>query len=146
MSGIRICINTNVFLNVINREEPFYSDSRTILSVIDERKIVGVVPTLVIAEILTGYFANNKDTEAEEFVSALSTNENLKISPLGMEIALISSRIKAKTGLRLPDAVVLGTAVQERADFLVTNDGHFPREFEHLKVLNPSAMAANLSD
>lgn len=80
MSGIRICIDTNVFLNVINREEPFYSDSRTILSVIDERKIVGVVPTLVIAEILTGYFANNKDTEAEEFVSALSTNENLKIS------------------------------------------------------------------
>ena len=82
MSGIRICIDTNVFLNVINREEPFYSDSRTILSVIDAGKIVGIVPTLVIAEILTGYFANNKDTEAEEFVSSLSTNENLKISPL----------------------------------------------------------------
>ena len=80
-----------MFLNVINREEPFYSNSRTILSLIDAGKIVGVVPTLVIAEILTGYFVNNKDTEAEEFVSSLSTNENLKISPLGMEIALISS-------------------------------------------------------
>ena len=95
MSGTKICIDTNAFLNVINREGPFYSYSRKILSAIDDGKIEGAVPTLVIAEILTGYFANKRDTESEEFLSVSSTNENLKIVPQSTEIALISSRIKA---------------------------------------------------
>ncbi len=95
MSGTKICIDTNVFLNVINREDPFYSYPRKILSAIDDGKIEGAVPTLVIAEILTGYFANKRDTESEEFLSVSSTNENLKIVPQSTEIALISSRIKA---------------------------------------------------
>ena len=146
MSAIRICIDTSVFLNVINRENPFYSYSRKILSAIDDGKIEGSVPTLVIAEILTGYFANRRDTEAEEFLSVSSTNENLKIVPLSTEIALISSRIRASTGLRLLDAVVLGTAVQWHADFLVTNDEHFPKVFGNLKVLDSRGMAVNLND
>ena len=121
MSGIKICIDTNVFLNVINKEDPFHSYSRKILSAVDDGKIEGAVPTLVIAEILTGYFANKRDTEAEEFLSTSSTNENLKIVPLSTEIALTSSKIRASTGLRLPDAVVLGTAVQWNADLNPTH-------------------------
>ncbi len=146
MSGTKICIDTNAFLNVINREGPFYSYSRKILSAIDDGKIEGAVPTLVIAEILTGYFANRRDTEAEEFLSTSSTNENLKIVPLSTEISLISSKIRASTGLRLPDAVVLGTAVQWNADFLVTNDEHFPKVLGNLKVLDSRGMVANLND
>ncbi|MCL6002328.1 MAG: PIN domain-containing protein [Candidatus Thermoplasmatota archaeon] len=42
MSGIKTCIDTNVFLNVIHSDPSFYSYSRKILSAID-RGIAGVV-------------------------------------------------------------------------------------------------------
>ena len=124
----------------------FHSYSRKILSAVDDGKIEGAVPTLVIAEILTGYFTNKRDTEAEEFLSTSSTNKNLKIVPMSTEIAMISSKIRAFTGLRLPDAVVLGTAVQWHADFLVTNDELFPKVLGNLKVLDSRRMVANLND
>jgi predicted nucleic acid-binding protein len=42
MSGIKTCIDTNVFLNVIHRDPSFYSYSRKILSAIDRVKIEGI--------------------------------------------------------------------------------------------------------
>ncbi len=48
--------------------------------------------------------------------------------------------------MRLPDAVVLGTAVQRHADYLVTNDEHFPKVLGKFKVLDSRGMAANLND
>ncbi len=146
MSGIRICIDTNVFLNVINKEGTFYANSSKILYALARGKLEAVVPTLVIAEILTGYYASKKDSEANEFLSVSLTNEHLRISPLSVEIAAISSKIRANTGLRLPDAVVLGTALQDKADFLVTNDEHFPKVFGNLKVLGSKGMVAELKD
>lgn len=61
MSGIRVCIDTNVFLNVLNRERKFYCDSKRVLNAVDQGKLIAVIPTLVIAEILTGFYTDSKD-------------------------------------------------------------------------------------
>ena len=55
MSGIRVCIDTNIFLNVLNKERRFYSDSKQVLNAVDQGKLKAVIPTLVIAEMLTGF-------------------------------------------------------------------------------------------
>jgi AbrB family looped-hinge helix DNA binding protein len=35
-SSIRVCVDTNVFLNVLNRKLNFYSDSKEVLNAIDQ--------------------------------------------------------------------------------------------------------------
>jgi len=49
-------IDTNVFLNVKNREEPFYASSKTVLDSVDDGKNKALLSTVVLAEICAGYY------------------------------------------------------------------------------------------
>ena len=82
MSGIRVCIDTNVFLNVLNRESVFYHDSKEVLNAVDLGTLEAVIPTLVIAEILTGFYTDNKDDKAEQFLSTIISNKNIEVVQL----------------------------------------------------------------
>jgi len=53
---MEVVIDTNVFLNVKNREEPFYSYSEQLLNSIDEGRNKAVLPTIVVAEVCCGYY------------------------------------------------------------------------------------------
>ena len=46
MNGIRVCVDTNVFLNVLNKETPYYKHSREVLLAIESGVLEGIIPTL----------------------------------------------------------------------------------------------------
>ena len=141
MSGIRVCIDTNVFLNVLNRESVFYHDSKEVLNAVDLGTLEAVIPTLVIAEILTGFYTDNKDDKAEQFLSTIISNKNIEVVQLSIEIAASSAVVRAKTGMRLPDAMVMSTALHEKVDYMVTNDGNFPDSFQGLRSIKSAELA-----
>ena len=141
MSGIRVCIDTNVFLNVLNRESVFYQDSKEVLNAVDLGTLEAVIPTLVIAEILTGFYTDNKDDKAEQFLSTIISNKNIEVVQLSIEIAASSAVIRAKTGMRLPDAMVMSTALHEKVDYMVTNDRNFPDSFQGLRSIKSAELA-----
>ncbi|MGC8515126.1 MAG: type II toxin-antitoxin system VapC family toxin [Thermoplasmata archaeon] len=76
MSGIRVCIDTNVFLSVLNKEREFYSSSKQVLNAVDRGKLKAVIPTLVISEIISGFYTDNKDDKATQFLSTIISNTN----------------------------------------------------------------------
>ena len=141
MSGIRVCIDTNVFLNVLNRESVFYHDSKEVLNAVDLGTLEAVIPTLVIAEILTGFYTDNKDDKAEQFLSTIISNKNIEVVQLSIEIAASSAVVRAKTGMRLPDAMVMSTALHEKVDYMVTNDRNFPDSFQGLRSIKSAELA-----
>jgi predicted nucleic acid-binding protein len=141
MSGIRVCIDTNVFLNVLNRESVFYQDSKEVLNAVDLGTLEAVIPTLVIAEILTGFYTDNKDDKAEQFLSTIISNKNIEVVQLSIEIAASSAVVRAKTGMRLPDAMVMSTALHEKVDYMVTNDRNFPDSFQGLRSIKSAELA-----
>ena len=141
MSGIRVCIDTNVFLNVLNRESVFYQDSKEVLNAVDLGTLEAVIPTLVIAEILTGFYTDNKGDKAEQFLSTIISNKNIEVVQLSIEIAASSAVVRAKTGMRLPDAMVMSTALHEKVDYMVTNDGNFPDSFQGLRSIKSAELA-----
>ena len=73
-----ISLDTNIFLNVKNKEEPFFEDSLMVLDLIDENKVMCVLSTIVLAEMCAGYYENKieeinevKVISAEELCEAL---------------------------------------------------------------------------
>ena len=104
MSGIRVCIDTNVFLNVLNRERKFYSNCKRVLNAVDQGKLIAVIPTLVISEILTGFYTDSKDDKADRFLFTIIANKNIEVVQLSIEIAALAAVIRSRTGLRLPVA------------------------------------------
>jgi predicted nucleic acid-binding protein len=85
-------------------------------------KLRFAVTTVTIAEVLTGPFKARKDDLARRYRMAL---ESWRVIPLDVDIAESAARYRAETGLRLPDAVQLASAVAINAFALVTHDRDF---------------------
>jgi predicted nucleic acid-binding protein len=135
MSGIRVCIDTNVFLNVLNKEETHYPHSKEVLLSVDKGILEAVIPALVISEVMTGFYLDKRNSDAEHFLSAIITDKRNVIAPLNLDIAVSSAKVKACTGLKLPDSIILATAIKTRAKFLVSNDNRFPESYEGVRIV-----------
>ena len=66
--------------------------------------------------------------------SAIATMEGffrffgeMHVVPLDENVARAAARIRAMSGLALPDAVVVATALEHEAGIIVTNDARWPR-------------------
>ncbi len=135
MSGIRACIDTNVFLNVLNKEATHYSYSKEVLLSVEKGNLEAVIPTLVISEVLTGFYLENRNSDAEQFLSAVIADKRMITVPLTLDIAITSAKVRANTGLKLHDSMILATAIKSRARFLISNDDRFPKSYEGVSTI-----------
>ena len=85
-------------------------------------KLRFAVTTVTIAEVLTGPFKARKDDLAWQYRRVL---ESWRVIPLNVDIAESAARFRAETGLRLPDAIQLASAIAINAFALVTHDRDF---------------------
>jgi len=123
--GLRVCLDTNVFVAVMNKEEDGkYCEA--ILDAIDDGKLDGIVPTLVLAEVLVGYYKNKEFKLADRFLACIA--RSFKVVSLDIEISKSSAKLRSEYGMRLPDAIVVATALKF-ADCLITKDEELVRKF-----------------
>jgi len=115
-------IDTNVFLNVKNKEKPYYDYSKNILDSIDDGINKAFVSTVVIAEICSGYYLTREIQAKEEFLLHLLSSQNYEVVNVSVSIADEAARIRSETGLKLPDAIIAATGTIKKAKYVVTND------------------------
>jgi predicted nucleic acid-binding protein len=86
-----------------------------------------VVPASAYAELLVGPMRRGPEAVAtvDDFLAALPA----EVVPLGREVARAAAELRARHPgrLRLPDAFVLGTAIELGADLVLTADRRWPR-------------------
>jgi predicted nucleic acid-binding protein len=97
-----------------------------------EGEIQIAISTIAMAEVLAGPFKHGQDVLAKRYEKALG---GFDVVPVSQEIAVTAARIRASTGLRLPDALQAATALEIGAVALVTHDRDFPR-LADLRVLH----------
>lgn len=132
---MRIGLDTNVFLNVKNKEKQFYQFSNAILKAIDNNELEAVISIVTIAELCVGYYKTNELREKMEFISGLYSNQNYKIIDLDLKVADKSGEIKNMTRLRLPDSIITASSVLEQASYLITNDNRFDNAKDFIPIL-----------
>ena len=122
MNGIRISLDTNVILNVINKEEPFFDSSRQLLDKISDGELEGVISTVVLSEFLTGFYMNNDIKSSKIFKESLIESRTFIIMPVDTQIADLAAKIRSKDKIKLPDAIILATAILSKSTYLVSSD------------------------
>lgn len=94
------------------------------------------ISTIAIAEVLAGPFKHRQDVLAKRYEKALSSFD---VVPVSQDIAVTAARIRASTGLRLPDALQAATALETGAVALVTHDRDFSRLADLRVILGEAA-------
>lgn len=80
--------------------------------------------TITLAEVLVGPLRHGQDTLARRYERALA---GFELVPVSAEVAATAARLRATSGLRLPDALQAATAIECGAVALVTHDRDFSR-------------------
>lgn len=125
--GMKICLDTNIFLNVKNKEEPFYQYSEAILNAIDNGDLEAIVSIITIAELCVGYYKAGEIIGKDEFIAGLYSNQHYDIIDMNLKIADKSGEIKNKSNLKLPDCIITASTLLEGASCLITNDERFEK-------------------
>ena len=131
---MNVSVDTNIFVGVLNRES-LSASSKEILDRIDSGSLDCVVSTVVIAEMCAGYHLAGQAREKDDFLTHLQGSQNYDIVELSGSIADQAGRIKATTGLKLPDAIIVASAVKGEAECLITNDESLKKAEKFIKVV-----------
>ena len=90
-------IDTNVFISVINKESD-YAESKKVLDMVDDGKVKGVVSTIVVAEICSGYEGQDSK-EKDEFLAHILGSSNYEIAEVTVPVAMDAGNLRARKGL-----------------------------------------------
>ena len=133
-----VALDTNIFVSAINREAG-HEQSKQVLDWIDEGKINGIVSTIVIAEICSGYEDAGNSSEKDEFLGHLLGSSNYKIADVTVPIAMDAGSLRSKGKKKLPDALIIASALHHGAEFLISNDDTIGNPSpDHVKALSAS--------
>ena len=91
-----------------------------------------VVPAVAYAEVLVGAIRRGRGSEAtaERFF-----REATRVEAATLEIARTAARIRAKHGVRLPDALVIATGIELNANQILTADRRWSRVDRRVRVV-----------
>jgi predicted nucleic acid-binding protein len=74
------------------------------------------------AELLVKPYQENNSAAREAINFFLEEFPNLNVVPLNREISQQAAKIRAESGLRMPDAIILATAISNQCDLFLGND------------------------
>jgi len=127
----RIALDTSVFIYHLQANPTYIGLTDEIFAWLQRPKSQGVTSTITMSELLVQPYRGRNQQKADEIYGLLSTFPNLAWIPPSLEIADTAARLRAKHGLRTPDALEAATAIQTG---LVTNHASF-RTLSNLEIL-----------
>lgn len=143
--AITVLIDTNIILNAKNVNESYSTYSLQILDAVEDGLIQGIISIISIAELCTGYYSQGDMKGKEELLAHLISNKDFVIVDLDLEIADAAAKIRADTGLRLPDAIIIAAGMAKGAQYLVTHDKELKKASRYLEVISPRELFSKIS-
>ncbi|MDE1821445.1 MAG: PIN domain-containing protein [Euryarchaeota archaeon] len=122
MSGIVAVLDTNIFLNVLNREEVFLEASSEVLRRVDAAEFDGITSVVTVAELCAGYDATNDGLARDSLLRRLYGSRGLRVLDVDRRTAELAGSLRAEFGLALPDAIVAATGITHGATHVITHD------------------------
>jgi len=142
--GVTAVLDTNIFLNVKNREEPYYEPSKQVLDAVDNGELQAIISIISIAELCAGYYSAGDERGKQEMIMHLMASKGFNIVELDVKLADAAGRIRAETGLRLPDAIIVASGLEKGATYIVTHDEEFKRANQYLVAVTSQELIRRL--
>lgn len=127
-------LDAGVIIALLDASDAHHAAAVHALRECRERQDDLVLPASAYAEILVGPFRRNGNavSTVDSFIDALPA----RVEPISRQTAARAAELRAKhNALRLPDALVVATALALKADILLTTDRRWPKLNVHVEVI-----------
>ena len=133
---MKIALDTNILIYFLEGTEPYASKVENLLNSFMKRENRGMTSTINIAEVLTGFYVAGDEKRANKTKRLLRdlTRNGFEIVPVTFKIADLAASIRAKRGGKLPNALIVATAIDQAANFIYSQDENLQRFNEDIKV------------
>ncbi len=135
MKGKRIMADSNVVLYAFAKNEDVRKHAA--IEILAAKPCISVQVVSEVLSVLYRKFSFNHE-QAQEVCNVLTTS--LQVFPVGVAEIAAALTIKSKTGYSYWDSLIIATALQNRCDFLYTEDLHHEQKIDDkLTIINPFA-------
>jgi len=126
----RIALDTSVILAAGDAADPRQPCARWLLDEIERGRFAfAVISSLTVAEALVRA-VNSSFEEGIAAQTALRNFPHLTVAALDFDIAVEVAHVRATTKLKMPDAIVLGTAIAHQVEAVVHGDDEWATKAE----------------
>jgi predicted nucleic acid-binding protein len=122
----RIYLDANAIIYSVEKIEPFWELLRPLWLTAQRGEAVLFGSELLLLETLVKPFQIGDDELTDTFRNLLYSQE-MNLLPITRDIIEDAARIRAKMGLKTPDAIHAATALITGCDLFLTNDSGFKR-------------------
>jgi len=132
----KVALDSNILIYFLEDIKPYADNAENLLSSFMKREKIGIISTISIAEILTGFYASEDEERiqnAKRFLEDL-THDGFEIVQVTFEIADLAAQLRAKRGGKLPDALIIATALKKGAKTIYSQDQELQRFKKDIKV------------
>lgn len=128
-------LDAGVIIGVLDGDDAHHEAARSALSKAIERGDALAVPASAYAECLVAPARRGRD--AMRAVDRFLTDLPADVEPITRQVASRAAELRARHGrrLRLPDALILATAMHLRADLVITTDRGWPKSDISIEVI-----------
>jgi predicted nucleic acid-binding protein len=120
-------LDAGTIIGVLDANDPHHEAAKATLTAALGRGDALAVPASAYAECLVGPARRGRD--AIHRVDAFLADLPAEVEPISRQVAVRAAQLRARHGakLRLPDALVLATALHRGAERVITTDRGWPR-------------------
>jgi len=126
-AGSLVGIDTVAWIYLLERHPEHHRTVHAFFSRLEAGEVRGVISALVLAELLVPAFRAGDAARARELARALERFPHLRIVDLDGAVAARAAALRARYGLRTPDAIHCATAIGAGCDVFLTNDAKLLR-------------------
>lgn len=123
----KVALDSSILIYHLEDAEPYSGLTEIALAAVAEGAPAAVLSTISVTELLVKPFADGREDRVVVFEKFVLSLPNATIVPPGYRAAREAARLRARYDLRTPDALLIATAIDEKAEALLTNDGRLRR-------------------
>ena len=115
-------IDTSIFIYHLEAHEKYSALTQKIFSSMESGKWQGITSTITLMEINVHPWQVGREDVARKYEALLINFPNLTIINVDREVARIAAQLRARFGVRPPDAVQVAASLVAGAHGFLTND------------------------
>ena len=118
----KVYCDVNIFIYALEGFPEIEAALKALFKGIDTGTIDAVTSELALAEALIKPFENRNVQHQAIYDAAIRNRKGLEVVPVSRNVLIEAARLRGTSGLKLPDAIHVATALQSGCAVFLTND------------------------